>query len=317
MHQKLEAAVSEWAEVDNVVSCSSGTAALHLALESLSLPKGGHVLVPDFTYIACARAVTLANMQPIFVDVNREDLLLDTTLLGKRAAAVMAVHVYGRRVDMDAVHEYAAASGAKVVEDMSQCHGLKPDPRTHAVCWSFNRTKVVHGEEGGCVAFRDPEDASVARSLRSMGSNGHGDYVHRARGHNYRLADCLAKLILDSLDGFDRERRKRRRIEEAYNKACPMEWIMPERLSPWFYDARVPGLGRKRMSWVVTELNRGGILARHSFKPCRRQDEYLRCSHIAGRISDGASEEVLLLPLTCKEQDVELIVGVVNRALGN
>ena len=77
-YQRLE---KLWAEMNDLssegmVACSSGTAALHLALESLKLPNGSYVAVPDYTMIACARAVTLAGLKPVFIDCT-SDLLID------------------------------------------------------------------------------------------------------------------------------------------------------------------------------------------------------------------------------------------------
>src|SRR5262245_15578515 len=99
-YQELEQALGRWVGNPNVVVCSSGTAALHLALEALPIPKGSLVLVPDFTMIACARAVTLAGLTPNFIDCG-DDLLMDPTAAflaaPADARAIMPVHVYGRR----------------------------------------------------------------------------------------------------------------------------------------------------------------------------------------------------------------------------
>ena len=110
-HERLELEFADWAGVKNVVACSSGTAALHLALEALELPRGAKVLVPDFTMVACARAVTLAGLVPVFVDCG-EDMLISIDQLEQavyklngEAHAIMPVHVYGRRCHMAAIYQ--------------------------------------------------------------------------------------------------------------------------------------------------------------------------------------------------------------------
>ena len=82
-YQQLEREWAEWNHLDpaGMVVCSSGTAALHLALEALCL-GGAEIIVPDYTMIACARAVTLAGCTPVFVDCD-ERLLMDLELLAQ------------------------------------------------------------------------------------------------------------------------------------------------------------------------------------------------------------------------------------------
>src|SRR5690348_570082 len=102
-YEQLEVEFAEWAGVANTVACSSGTSALQLALTALRLPPGSRVLVPEFTMVACARAVVMAGLVPVFVDCDDEGLI-DVTQLYQRCLdelpdAVMAVHVYGRQCD--------------------------------------------------------------------------------------------------------------------------------------------------------------------------------------------------------------------------
>src|SRR3990167_3912595 len=62
-----------------MVACSSGTAAIHLALEALELPIASEVIMSDYNMIACPRAVSLAGLIPKFIDCNNDDLLMGST----------------------------------------------------------------------------------------------------------------------------------------------------------------------------------------------------------------------------------------------
>ena len=319
-YQQLEKEWAEWNGLDpaGMVACSSGTAALHLALEAFRLPQGSEVIVPDYTMIACPRVVTLAGLTPIFVDC-RPNLLADPMLIGRvahSAGTLMVVHVYGRRFDLDkAVSESGIGVGGwndlMVVEDLAEAHGIRPHPGTDAACWSFYKNKIVAGEEGGAVWFRDKEHARVARSLRSLGFTDAHDFWHAPRGHNYRMSNAHAKLVLESLDwasgnvGGGTSIAFRRDIEEWYNEACPAEWRMPPRDAPWVYDLRITGMRTELQDELVKRLNREGIRARHGFKPMSVQEEYHRCRSIwnikAGKegMSEAAlaSVEVVYLPI--------------------
>lgn len=290
-YERLEQELQPWCGRENVAVCSSGTAALHIALEALELPKGSEVVLPDFTMVACARAVALAGLVPVFVDCG-PDMLLDIDPLEEacssgRASAIMAVHIYGRRCDMEAINRLASAYNLRVVEDMAELHGIHPHPATDAACWSFYRNKVVSGEEGGCVAFLFEGPTLRARSLRSMGFTDKHDFMHLAGGHNYRLADCLAEKVLASLRRFDAIMFLRRQIEALYDAACPPEWRLPPRESPWVYDLRIPGLANQ------DEVVKAVSGARHAFKPMTIQPEFARCRRVGGINASQLAREVV------------------------
>lgn len=324
-YQLLE---QEWAAFNGVppecmAVCSSGSAALHLALECLCLPPGSEVIVPTFSMIAAARAVTLAGLRPVFVDCG-DDLLMDPGLVAEAAerpkvAAILPVHVYGRRCDMAALAPLAEGAGLWLVEDLAEAHGVRPHPETDVACWSFQRTKVVHGEEGGAVAFRLPAHAALARSLRDMGFAPERDYWHAPRGWNYRLANLLAAPIRGSLLAVEASVVARWRLWAAYDAACPVEWRPPVPESPWVYPARVPGLTAARQDAAVQALKAAGVAARHGFRPLHLQEEYRACSFVGGGNALRASTEVITLPLSpgaVTEADCARAFDVLRRALG-
>lgn len=286
-----------------MVACSSGTAALHLALEALELPQDSKCLMSDYNMIACPRAATLAGLQPIFVDCNEDDLLINTDRLDEVARsgldqkALLVTHIYGRRCYMEGVRSTQDWVGnLPVIEDMAEIHGIQPDGEcSDAACWSFYKNKIVAGEEGGIVWFKYPEIAKIARELRSLGFSNKHDYLHRPRGHNYRLSNVHAELILKSLMRFSENNARRNQIEEWYDKYVPKQWHQPLRDAVWVYDLRIPDLGYQRLDFIIRELNQQGIAARHGFKPMTMQEEYY--SEQISSNAEKATYEVLYLPV--------------------
>ncbi len=330
----------EWSAFNNLdpawmVACSSGTAALHLALEAFQLPQGSEVIVPDYTMVAVPRAVTLAGLVPRFVDC-RHDLCIDPhkmvdeetnrdkddpkRFLVRPIEAVIAVHTYGRRCDMQYLSEFREMrNGRPLIEDMAEAHGFPPGEGTDAACWSFYKNKIVAGEEGGAVWFRDPKHAVLARQLRSLGFTDGHDYTHVPRGHNYRLANCLADRIRASLRMADVNIKMRRIIEAWYDQVCPAEWRQPSRDAVWVYDFRVKGMTRETQTKVVRALQAAGIEARFGFYPMTRQLEYYEPSiDRAWSNAWTATSEVIYLPVTpfvTREEDCERAFDVVRRVL--
>lgn len=298
-----------------MVACSSGTAALHLAMEVCRAEKHiydmsrehfiDEVITNDFSMIACSRAISLAGLRPVFVDCD-DRLTMDVNSLGRakcrNSRAVMAVHIYGRICGMTQIGHAAEARGLFIVEDLAEAHGVCPSPYTDAACWSHYSNKVVGGSEGGTVWFRNPDHAKLARQLRCLGFTDAHDFTHIPRGHNYRLADCLADLIIDSLGKVHDNIQRRKQIEYFYDQRCPARWRMPEREVPWVYDLRLHGIGSLKQTEIVRKLNEAGIQARFSFKPCHRQEEFRNCRMVKDQsrdiysASELASVEVIYLP---------------------
>lgn len=269
-HQQLERDWAEWNKLDpeGMVVCSSGTAALHLAWEALN-PPGEVVDMSDLNMVACPRSVSLARGVPRFVDCN-DRLLIDLDQIPESCDNLLVTHIYGRRVHLEDVKRPIDY----VVEDLAEAHGVRPDTNTDAACWSFYKNKIVHGEEGGAVWFRDPYIAKYARQLRSLGFTDSHDFDHLPHGHNYRLADCLAELILIDLLQADENIQKRQEVEYWYSLLIPREWQLPARDAVWVYDLRIPDLTSERQTRIVHGLNEQGIAARHCFKPMTTQEEY-------------------------------------------
>jgi len=268
-YQLLE---SKWAEVNcldpkGMVACASGTAALHLGLEAL-YEESGEIAVPEFSMIACARAVVLAGLNPVFVDC-KDDLLIDNFKIPIQVQDVMYVHIYGRICNTE-----ERETSRFIVEDLAEAHGITPGTTTDVACWSFYKNKIVAGEEGGAVWFRDSNLADKARQLRTLGFTDQHNFLHVPRGHNYRLSNVHAELILKSLDEFAANLEKRTIVESWYEFLTPEEFRMPPRSIPWVYDLRVPGMTYSKMDSIVQTLNQEGIAARHSFKPMSMQGEF-------------------------------------------
>lgn len=328
MFERLERDLASWIGVEpgNAVVCSSGTAALHLALESLNLPSGSEVIVPDYAMIACPRAVVLAGLTPVFVDC-RDDLLIDPDWIDEAASrcknvrAVMPVHIYGRRCDMDAIALLARKHQLHVVEDMAEAHGVPVHPESDAACYSFYKNKIVAGEEGGCVAYPGISEcpasrAYLARQLRSLGFTDQHDFNHIPRGHNYRLANVLANPILASLKNVNENLQIRRRIEQWYDVPCEPAWRMSPRNKVWVYDLRIPGMTQVQQNSLVAALQAAGVAARHGFKPMSRQREFQQCRVFGNNVAACLASEIVYLPVVpgvTTPEDVTRAFEVINR----
>jgi len=332
-YEALEKALGKWCGYETAV-CSTGTAALHLALEAVYTDPPAdapsrtprRVLVPDYQFVAVARAVSMRGLRPHFVDVDPTTHNVDVEKLGQAAkredvVGILAVSSFGRRAPMHNIIEIARENDLFVIEDLAEAHGVRPHPLSDAVCWSFFRNKIVHAEEGGAVASRMPEVVDKVRCLRSQGYRPGRFWDHEPRGVNARMTNAQAALILDSLWKIDANLEQRAHIAGLHDTLCPMAWKLPVRNVNWLYDFRIPGLKVEQQQAIVQSVNQAGIYCRPGFSPLSLMDEYRGSygdvSGIQESVSEVLEREVVALdcsPITMSQRAVEDAWDVIRRS---
>jgi perosamine synthetase len=271
---RFEDAFAAWNGVPHAVACSSGTAALTLALRALGVGPGDEVIVPEFTMIASAWAVTYTGATPVFVDCG-DDLNIDVTAIEaaitSRTKVVMPVHVYGRRCDMDAVMALAYDYNLRVVEDSAEAHGVRPVG--DIACFSLFANKIITAGEGGVCLTRDPHLAGQLRHLRAMAFTADHNFLHKKLAYNYRMTAMQGAVALAQVERLDSILATRRDIEKRYDAALrdiPGITLMPPRDVLWMYDLLSADRDGLR-DFLAAE----GIETRVFFKPMSRQPGYL------------------------------------------
>lgn len=243
------------------VACNSGTNALFLALKALGIGKGDEVIVPEFTMVATAWAVSYTGAKPIFVDC-KDDLTIDTDKINinKKTKAIMPVVIYGR------VYDDCRRFGLPVVEDMAEGHGIKP--RGKVACYSFYKNKIIETGEGGMCLTNDKGLADEMRSLANMYFDKERSYQHPKIGYNFRLTEYQAEQGLKQVKDLKNIIKKRRIIEEWWNKYLVKEIQMPKRDTVWMYDIDC----KDKQKEVKKKIE----MSRYFFKPMSMQPCYNR-----------------------------------------
>lgn len=203
------------------ITCNNGTIGLILAMRALGISAGDEVIVPDYTFIASATAVTALNAIPVFADVelNTANIDLDSAdkLVTDRTRAIMVVHFAGLPVDMDKARAFAKRHNLKLIEDA--CHSWGTQWRgkgTGALgdvgSFSFQMSKNITAAEGGIVLTDDDETARIVRSYTHVGRSETGVwYEHHLLAGNNRMTEIQAALLLAQLDRLPEQVAKRER----------------------------------------------------------------------------------------------------------
>jgi len=201
--ERFEDAFAEFCGTGYALGVSSGTAALELALRGLGIGPGDEVIVPTYSFIATAEAVSTVGATPVIVDVDEDTALITAEIvaaaLTPRTRCVIPVHLFGRTVEMDPLLELCRGRGIAVVEDACQAHGALYRGRPvgslgDAGCFSFYPTKNLGGwGDGGAFVSGDPELTARVRLLRS---HGEGTRHHHEIATGTHRLDTLQAAIL-------------------------------------------------------------------------------------------------------------------------
>lgn len=237
---EVERFEGEFAAACGVARCvgvASGTAALTVAMSAAGVGRGDEVIVPAHTFIASVLGVLHAGATPVFCDVEPGTGLIDpdcaASLITRRTAAILAVHLYGQACEMDAIGSLARRHGLLVFEDAAQAHGSTYRGRSvgalgTVAAFSFYPTKNLGAlGDAGAVCTDDPEIARRARRLRNLGQRRKGEHVDV--GFNARLDGMQAAFLRAKLPGLGVANRARRAHAAAYRDGLRGFRVLEER----------------------------------------------------------------------------------------
>jgi dTDP-4-amino-4,6-dideoxygalactose transaminase len=231
---------AKWNGAKYAISCTNGTAALHIAVSGLGIGPGDEVIVPSYSFIASSFAVLQAGAIPVFCDTT-EDHTIDPSqiekLITRRTKGIIVVHLYGVVADMGPILRIAKKHKLKVIEDCAQCFGgeykgIKSGVIGDAGCFSFCQSKhFTTGGEGGMVVTNDEDLAWECRSFRDHGYDVKErlnmlaleeklPYIHNRVGFNFRMTEIQSVIGLNELKRLDSWNLKRRyKYAAMYDKA--------------------------------------------------------------------------------------------------
>jgi perosamine synthetase len=216
---RFEKEMTEYFNVSGAVACSSGTAAIHLALLGLGIGKGMEVILPSFSCASLYQAVLYTGATPVLADCHPGTFLLTAETIMDRIThktkAIILPHMFGLPADIDEI----MSLGLPVVEDISQAmgatyRGRKTGGLTEAAVTSFYATKMMTTGTGGMVLSNNPKLLEKIRDL-----NGVDKKKELILHLPYLMNDIQAgmgRCQLKKLDGFI---TKRREFASKFNRA--------------------------------------------------------------------------------------------------
>lgn len=216
----LEREFAEFIGSSHAVACSSGTAALHLAVAAVNPEPGDEIITTPISDMGTVAPILAQNAVPVFADVDPLTGTLDPDsvagLIGPRTKAIIAVHLFGKPAAIQALRAIAERAGILLIEDCAQAYAAPVDGRFcgthgHIGCFSLQQTKHITAGDGGLVITDDP---ILARRMRLFADKGwprdSGERTYLFLGLNYRMTELtggVARAQLVKLPGVVERRR--------------------------------------------------------------------------------------------------------------
>ncbi|MFH1593024.1 MAG: DegT/DnrJ/EryC1/StrS family aminotransferase [Candidatus Woesearchaeota archaeon] len=313
---KFEEGFSRYCGAGHGIACSNGTAALHLALESLGVGKGDEVIIPDLTMIATMAAVLYCGAKPVFVDAEEKTWNLDINKIEEKITdktkAIIPVHISGHPVDMDKLKTISKRHNLFVVEDAAEAHGAEYKGKRvgglgDAGCFSFFGNKILTTGEGGMIVTSNAKLSERCKLLRNQAhSSGKKKFSHEELGFNYRLTNLQAAVGCAQLENVDKLVEGRVKNGKYYTEllsgveglTSPIEESWAKNVY-WMYTLLITkrfGVSRNK---VIDELMKRGIQTRPFFVPMHSQpllNKFGLNTEEKFPVAEKLSEEGIYLP---------------------
>ena len=324
------------------VGLSSGTAGLHLALETAGVTAGDSVLVSSLTFVATPNAVDQLGARSIFIDSDAETWnmcpqLVEETLSslakeGQLPKAVVPVDLYGQCANYTELIPICEKYGVALIADSAESLGASHDGKpagsfgTSAIL-SFNGNKIITASGGGALVTDDEAIASRVRHLATQAREPAPYYEHIDRGYNYRLSNILAALGRAQLKSLPERVARRRHFNSAYRSALsavPGVDFMPEAPNShttfWLTAITIdPDVAPITAEQLRLALDKENIESRPVWKPMHLQPAYNAEQSVLNGVSDRLFAHGLCLPSGSgmTDEDFDRVLGALKKIIAS
>jgi len=348
--EKFEQEIVKQTKCRYAVACSSGTAALHLALIGIGIKKNDLVLVSNLTFIASVNVIKYVGAEPILFDCDKETWQIDEKLIQnflenecytksgscfykktrQRIGAILPVHILGHTTQIDKIVKLGVKFKIPTVEDAAESFGAKFKKKQlgsfgKVGCFSFNGNKIITTASGGVVITNQRSLAKRIKHFSQQAKSSKIDYIHNQIGFNYRMNNLCASLgltQLEKLDFFIKQKEKIANIYiEGFKRNKFINLIKPIKFSKpnwWLFTILInhEKIDAKKM---YKKLLENGIQTRRLWQPMNLSIPYKNCIMIGANNSFNLYKNALSLPssVSLKNKEQMKIIKLINYFLIN
>lgn len=320
-----------------VATLSSGTAAIHLALQLLNVSKGDEVLCQSFTFSASANPIMYQGATPVFIDSESDTWNMSPELLEiaikdriekyKKPKAIIAVHLYGMPYKANEINAIAKKYEIPVVEDSAEALGSTYFNRSCGALsdmgiLSFNGNKIITTSGGGALIVETQKIKDRAVFLSTQARDDAPHYEHSNVGFNYRMSNVLAGIGRGQMEVIDDRVYARRENFNFYKKHLSQfkEITFLEEPDNFFSNRWITCIETESFELrekIRLELLKDDIESRPLWKPMHLQPIFKDYLHFTNGTSEALFEKGLCLPSgsNLSQDDLERILNNITKTL--
>lgn len=323
--------VRELTGLKHVMTCSSGTAALHIAVAAAGIGLGDEVITTPITDIGTVIGVIYQQGVPVFADLGASTYNLDPSAVAKlitpKTKAIIAVHLTGNPCDLDALKALADKHDLVLIEDCAQAWGAsyrgRPIGSTgHIACWSLQDSKHVTCGDGGVVASNDERFGPLLQRFGDKGANRAQPVPLDVFATNYRMSEPQAAVAATQLERLEGIAAARAQLGDLFNeRISQVPGIRPhavdarDRCVYWFTMFRIDtqAFTCDRAQFVKALVAEGApASAGYIALPLYKSPVFLKHGFFAGRwpVREMGLTEVDYNNVSCPEAEAILTDGV-------
>lgn len=324
--------------VKYAVAMNSGTSALHTIVKALNLKAGDEVITTSYSFIASSNCFVFEGLKPIFVDIDRNTLNIDTNKIEEKITnktkAILPVHVFGQPCNMDEIMRIAKKYNLYIIEDACEAIGAKWKNKFagtigDAGVFAFYPNKQITTGEGGVIVTNNEDIYKAALSIRNQGRKIDSEWlVHERIGFNYRMSELQAAVGVGQMERLEEILAKREQVArnyrdliEKYRLPIELPKVLQEAVMSWFVFVIVlpKQIDRNKL---MKRLLEKGIQTRPYFPSIHLQPAYQTLfSFEKGElpITEEMSNRTLAIPFytSLTYADQEVVIRQLSMELGD
>lgn len=310
------------------VGVANGTSALFLAMLSAGIGPGDEVVTTTISFAATVEAILMTGATPKFVDVNPDNLLLDTnkieSVITKKTKAILPVYLYGFPAEISKIKKLCRRYGLLYLGDCAQAHGAKYQGKIigsseDIACFSFMPAKNLGAYgDAGCVVTNSKKIFETVKILRDHGRT--EKYVHEVFGYAERMDTLQAAVLNVKIKYLEKWNAARRRVAAQYTQnfkgLTTVSLLKPYRQTDPCYHQFVIRV-KNRDSLREKLLVHGVQTGIHYPIPLHLQPAFAELGYVSGDfpVAEHAVLEILSLPMHpfLSDKEVNKIVSLVKK----
>lgn len=326
---RFEEELAAYTGVKRAIAVVNGTSALHVCLLLAGVRGGNEVLMPTFTFIATANAISYCGAIPHFVDSEESTLGVDpyklkiyleeiteqrpdgcyNRLTGRRIKAIVPMHTFGHPVDLDPLVEICQRFKITLIEDAAESLGSFYKGR-HTGQWgllsalSFNGNKTITTGGGGAILTNDEELGSLAKHITTTAKVPHRwKFNHDMVAYNYRMPNINAALGCAQLEQLPSFLTAKRDLAERYHRSftdIPGIRFFSEpansRSNYWLNTLLLDEKYIGQLDTLLESTNDAGIMTRPAWTLMHKLSIFTGCPKMDLSIAENLEQRLLNIP---------------------